>query len=94
MAGFDINERSTWAWVNGGQVTCSEHGEYLLNPQDPHSFYQCSQGVPYLHQCAQESDSSKMVFDPRVNVCVFDDGTLEPQIYDWAVKNGLVTDQR
>jgi len=38
--------------------------EYHANPYDCKSFYQCSNGVPYLHRCP-----SILVFNPNLNVC-------------------------
>jgi hypothetical protein len=33
------------------QPVCQEGDRYLPNPQDPHTFYECKEGVPYLHHC-------------------------------------------
>jgi len=52
-------------------VSCDYHGQYHANPADCHSFYQCSWGVAYLHQCAMENQSSRLVFNPELNVCVW-----------------------
>lgn len=47
-------------------------GEYLANPEDPHSFYQMGPGGPMLHQCPDMDDKgNKLVFDPSLNVCVW-----------------------
>jgi hypothetical protein len=47
-------------------------GEYLANPEDPHSFYQMGPGGPQLHQCPDADDKgNKLVFDPSLNVCVW-----------------------
>jgi hypothetical protein len=54
-------------------VKCEEHGQYLANPADCHSFYQCSWGTPYLHQCAMETETTRLVFNPEINVCVWSD---------------------
>jgi len=48
---FDINDRRTWAWVDDAVSESRANEGYLLNPEDRHSFYQLSNGVPYLHQC-------------------------------------------
>lgn len=93
MAGFNINDRSTWNWVNGGEVTCVlpwDQDEYHPNPADKASFYQCSNGVPVLQPCAPGT-----VFNPKINVCDFPQNISEAEIYSWAVENGRVSpDQR
>lgn len=49
---------------------CNYHGEYLQNPDDCHSFFQCSWGVPYLHQCPLMDDKgNRLVFNPTIDVC-------------------------
>ncbi|OXA63905.1 uncharacterized protein LOC110841874 [Folsomia candida] len=55
------------------KIECAYHGEYLVNPASCNSFYQCSWGVAYLHQCPNETvDGSKqLVFDPNLDVCVW-----------------------
>ncbi|MFG1795758.1 chitin binding peritrophin-A domain-containing protein [Nocardia sp. NPDC049149] len=93
MAGFNIDDRTTWNWVNGGQVTCVrpwDEDEYHLNWQDKGSFYRCSEGVPYLQPCPPG-----MNFNPAIGTCDFPASSTEATIYDWAVKNGVVSpDQR
>ena len=42
-------------------VTCGPSDDYVANPYDCGSFYQCSNGVPYLQQCP-----SGLVFNPNV----------------------------
>jgi hypothetical protein len=91
---FNINDRSTWAWTDGGGVQCQpgDGPQYLLNPEDPGSFYQCTDGVPYKHDCPQG-----LVYNPLANpgpVCDWPHNVNESAVYDWAVKNGYVTDQR
>ena len=91
---FDINDRKTWAWIDGAQTG----KEYQLNPDDPTSFYQvqAGSGRPYLHQCPiiDERTGEKQVFDPRLDACAFPRDVTEADVYDWAVTNGVVTDQR
>ncbi|MFG1798271.1 carbohydrate-binding module family 14 protein [Nocardia sp. NPDC049149] len=93
MAGFDINDRSSWNWVNGGEVTCElswDQDEYHLDPESAVHFYQCSNGVPHRQPCGPG-----MVFNPRLMVCDHPQGNSEAEIYDWAVKIGQVApDQR
>lgn len=89
--GFNINDRNTWAWT--GEVSCRPGGpDYLLDPESPGHFYQCSNGVPYRHSCPAD-----LVFNPSVEpgpVCDWPGGIDEAQIYEWAVAQGQVTDQR
>ncbi|MFI6998360.1 carbohydrate-binding module family 14 protein [Nocardia sp. NPDC050175] len=93
MAVFDVNNRSTWNWVNGGQVTCVlpwDQDEYHLDPADRASFYECSNGVAHRTPCAPGT-----VFNPEIGVCVLPKDISEAQIYNWAVTNGRVApDQR
>jgi len=90
---FDINNRETWDWIYPDvSADTPPEGDYKLNPRDPHSFYQISNGVPHLHQCPPG-----MVFNPNANpgpVCDHPWNCSEADIYDWAVANGLVNDQR
>jgi cytolysin (calcineurin-like family phosphatase) len=44
-------------------IDCNQ-GMYHPNVRDAGSFYQCSNGVPYLHNCP-----SGLVFNPKLNVC-------------------------
>jgi hypothetical protein len=44
-------------------IDCTQ-GMYHPNIRDARSFYQCSNGVPYLHQCP-----SGLVFNPNLIVC-------------------------
>lgn len=91
---FDINDRSTWAWIDDGEVSASwaDDAGYTVNPDDPSSFYQISNGKPYKHPCPEG-----LVFNPRANpgpVCDWPPNCSEADIYDWAVSKGLVNDQR
>ncbi|XP_037026397.1 integrin beta pat-3-like [Bradysia coprophila] len=58
-------------------ITCGPDDIYLTNPADCGSYYQCSNGVPYLQHCAP-THSGSLVFDPSLNVCV------QPSEYDCA----------
>lgn len=94
MAGFDINDRSTWAWANDGALSGGP-GDYALNPQDKYSFYQFDDsGNASLHQCPMETATDRLLYDPSLNVCITSQDITETQVYDYAVKNGLVADQR
>ena len=89
---FDINDRSTWAWIDDGEVSASwaDDEGYTVDPNDPESFYQISNGVPYKHSCP-----TGQVFNPIVGaVCDYPQNCPEADIYDWAVSKGLVNDQR
>ena len=47
-------------------------GEYLANPEDPHSFYQMGTDGPHLHQCPEvDADGNRMVFNPELDRCVW-----------------------
>ncbi len=47
-------------------------GDYLANPEDPHSFYQKGPDGVVLHQCAyMDASGGRLVFDPSLNVCVW-----------------------
>jgi len=92
---FDINDRSTWAWIHNGAVTESWAIDgYAINPRDRHSFYQFVNGRPILHQCPMETKTQKQVFNPMLNACVWSSNVTEADIYQWAVEQGLVTNQR
>jgi hypothetical protein len=89
---FDINDRSTWAWMNGFEVRCQPGDGYLIDPLSPKHFYQCSDGVALRMPCPPDH-----VFNPRVTpgpVCDHPSNVSEADIYDWAVSTGLVDDQR
>jgi hypothetical protein len=91
--GFNINDRSTWDWTD--EAVTDDGKGYSLNPEDRHSFYQFKDGVPYLHQCPMENASDRLVFNPKLGVCVWSsDNDSDADIYEWAVGRGLVKDQR
>jgi hypothetical protein len=92
VVAFNINDRSTWAWTN--EAVTDDGNGYSLNPKDKHSFYQFSDGVPYLHQCAMEDQSSRLIYNPELNVCDWSMNHSEAKVYEWAVGRGLVEDQR
>jgi hypothetical protein len=96
VVAFNINDRSTWDWIDDGAVTESWADDgYAVNPEDKHSFYQFKDGVPYLHQCPMEDATYKQVFNPELGVCVWSsDNPTDADIYEWAVGRGLVKDQR
>ncbi|XP_064607107.1 protein obstructor-E-like [Liolophura sinensis] len=50
--------------VDRSKIKCRWHGQYICNPLNPRSFYQCSHGVPYLHDCP-----GGLVFNTWYNVC-------------------------
>lgn len=94
---FDINDRTTWAWIDGGNVTKSwaDDGGYAINPNGKTSFYQFTGDVPVQHNCALGTGGTEqLVFDPRADACVFPQDITEAEIHDWAVGRGLVQDQR
>jgi hypothetical protein len=59
-------------------VMCESKGQYLPNPEDKHSFYQCAPADEdgglraVLHQCPMESAIIRLVFNPELNVCDYD----------------------
>ncbi|XP_037042429.1 integrin beta-PS-like [Bradysia coprophila] len=52
------------------EVICGPDDALLSNPVDCGSFYLCSNGVPYLQQCAP-THGVALVFDPNLNLCVW-----------------------
>ncbi|CAF5080674.1 unnamed protein product, partial [Rotaria sp. Silwood1] len=50
------------------------NGALLENPNDSHSFYQCSNGIGYLLQCP-----ANLIWDPQKQLCDFDDNVPEPE---------------
>lgn len=84
---FDINDRLTWDWVDNQMAPGV--GDYRLDPMSPNCFYQMSNGTPYRQACP-----SDQVFDPRINACNWPQDCSEADVYDWAVSEGLVNDQR
>ncbi len=88
---FDINDRTTWAWIDDGNVSESwGRGEgYAINPSDRGSFYQIANGEPVLHQCP-----AGQIYNPTLSVCDYPSSITEAAVYDWAVANRLVDDQR
>ena len=92
---FDINDRNTWDWIDGGMPKSPAHGDYALNPFERTSFYQYSHGTAYLHQCPLQDDSgTRLVFNPMLGVCVWPNDVSEADIYAWAVDQGLVNGER
>lgn len=55
-----------------GDIVCKDGIIYISNPVDCSSFYQCTNGVPILHECPLGFDGL-LVFDPNLNVCVYPD---------------------
>jgi hypothetical protein len=97
VVAFNINDRSTWDWIDDGAVTESwaDDNGCAINPTDRNSFYQFKDGVPYLHQCPMESNTGRLVFNPKAGVCDWPaDYSDGEEIYEWAVGRGLVNDQR
>lgn len=94
---FDINNRDSWAWIDNGKPSPSwarNGSSYVLNPYDRHSFFQVVEGRLALNPCPKESDDSLMVFNPIKSAADWSRDVSEAQIYDWAVRVGLITDQR
>ncbi|MDQ3826637.1 MAG: hypothetical protein M3319_11910 [Actinomycetota bacterium] len=102
---FDINDRTTWAWkpfdLTALQRRGMQVGDYLLNPTDRNSYYQLvnvGDGSVRLalHQCAMEDDTTRLVFDPILNVCGWsgnDDG--DARSYEYCIQQGwLERDER
>lgn len=82
---FGIRDRHTWAWkddtADGGIVRLDDR--FALGLDDPHTFDEYSDGVPYLQRRPVEDDQgNRLVFDP---VCNWADDSIEEGIYDWAV---------
>ena len=49
------------------EVACAgplDEPEYHADPYDCNGFYQCSNRIPYHHQCP-----AKQIFDPNLNIC-------------------------
>ena len=96
-ASFDINSRGTLAWIDGGVPSKSwarNGSNYVLNPEDRHSFYEITGDRLTLHQCPQASADTSQVFNPMIGVADWPTSVREADVYDWAVRSGLVTDQR
>jgi len=92
---FDINDRATWVWTEKVNDFSGEpDGAYRINPSDRHAFYQVSNGRPALHQCAMGTDTSRLVFNPMLEVCNWPRNVDEAEVYAWAVSKGSVTDHR
>lgn len=90
---FNINDRATWDWVSR-EVTAETppEGDYKLDPTSPNHFYQIANGQPVRHPCPDG-----LVWNPASNpgpVCDWPYNVDEADIYDWAVANGVVNDQR
>ncbi|MCZ4103391.1 MULTISPECIES: hypothetical protein [Streptomyces] len=90
--GFDINDRSTWDWVNGRDVSFVGFtgGDCLLNPVDAGSFFQRGENDIAVFQSCQGG----AVFHAKVGGVGAGLPGFEVDNYDWAVSNGLVNDQR
>jgi chitin binding peritrophin-A-like protein with CBM14 domain len=90
---FDVNDRSTWNWVDGGTVECKQPPgsiEYLIDPTSGVHFYSCSHGVPIRMDCAPGT-----VYSPWLKVCDDPANVTEADVYQWCVENGMVApDQR
>lgn len=88
--GFNINDRSTWAW--DVSLRFQPGDAYLLDPESANHFYQIVNGVPYQMSCPEG-----LVFDPTVEpppVCDWPGDFNHADVYAWAVAHGQVTDQR
>ena len=87
--GFDINDRSTWAWNDAQAVT---DVDYLLDPDSREYFYQRIDGTLTKQPCP-----SGLIFNPTAEpgpVCDWPTQVDEAAVYEWAVAHGQVTDQR
>lgn len=93
---FDINDRRTWAWIL--RDAPKEYGPdipsvYRVDPESREHFYIAVPGGFWEHrECAPGT-----VYDPTLlpgPVCVSATDCDEAAIYDRAVSQGLVVDQR
>lgn len=88
--GFNINDRTTWAWA---EVKPRVGDTYLLDPESPDYFiHVTTSGTPLRMPCP-----SGLVFDPTVEpgpVCDWPFNIDHAKVYEWAVAHGQVTDQR
>lgn len=89
---FDIEDRTTWAWNNNGSKFPLEAwagDSTTLDPLNPANFYRFYGGQPYVESCPPG-----MHYHPEIAACDFPPNCEEASIYDWCVKQGMVTDQR
>jgi hypothetical protein len=93
---FDINDRSTWAWttfrLDDVPESWADDGGYTINPSDPGSYIEFQDGVPHYMPCP-----AGLHFNPFANpgpVCDWPENIHLPALYDWAVKKGMIRDQR
>ncbi len=95
-AGFDINDRATWAWtdetVHTGYAAVDDH--YALHLRDPGAFYLLRDGVPKYNPCPLSVGDESQVFNPMIVACDFPSAELNGSIYAWAVSKGYIKDQR
>jgi len=91
---FDISDRTTWDWTETGPPPQSwaDDGGYAIHQQDPRLFWQFSDGEPHTMSCPLEQH-----FNPLAQpgpVCDWPQNIPMADLYDWAVKKGMVRDQR
>ena len=93
---FDIYDRSTWAWtctsVREVPESWADDKGYTINPAKADSFIEFRDGVPCYMPCP-----AGLHFNPLANpgpVCDWPENVDLPAVYDWAVKKGMVRDQR
>ncbi|MFD3749029.1 hypothetical protein ACFWVT_01975 [Streptomyces cyaneofuscatus] len=90
---FDINDRTTWTWINQDDLEFAgfpQGAEFTIHPQHRNRFYQRGKdGAPYQQRCPDG-----LIYNPMKNVADHPEECTEDQVYAWAVSNGLVTDQR
>lgn len=93
---FDINDRSTWAWIDDAMGKPGADGELRIHKENPERFYQFSHGVAYVHDCPIRDGvtGARLVWNPRINTCDWPENVPEADVYEWAVDQGLVKDQR
>lgn len=89
---FDIEDRTTWAWNNDGSELPLESwagDNATLDPVDPANYYRFQGGQPYVEACPPG-----LRYNPVIGACDYPPNCDEAYIYDWCVKQGMVTDQR
>lgn len=89
---FDIEDRTTWAWNNGGSELPLESwagDSATLDPVNPANYYRFQGGQPYVEVCPPG-----LRYNPEIGTCDYPQNCGEAYIYDWCVKQGMVTDQR
>ncbi len=95
---FDINDRRTWVWAPSYPLEVpDELGECLPHETRTDAFYQRHFIAGQVRQVVEMPCAPGLKYFPQVTpgpVCGRPEDCSEAEVYDWAVSEGLIFDQR